>query len=69
MKDIKEEIEKILENLNNLEIRSYEDGIIIPIYYGYDDEDKIFFDVDSIRYEVNLLLDRLEDYNCEEDEE
>lgn len=69
MKDIKEEIEKILENLNNPEIRSYEEGIIIPIYYGYDeDEDKIFFDADSIRYEVNLLLDKLDDYNCDEDE-
>ncbi len=69
MTEIKNEIKKVISSLNRPNIKNNKNGVIIPIYYGYDDDDNIFFDVDSIRDEVNLLLDRLEDYNCDEDEE
>lgn len=68
MREIKNEIKKVISNVGNPNIKYNKNGIIIPIYYGYDDDDKIFFDVDSIRDEVNLLLDKLEEVNVHEDE-
>jgi len=68
MREIKNEIKKVISNISNPNIKYNKNGIIIPIYYGYDDDDKIFFDVDSIRDEVNLLLDKLEEVNVYEDE-
>jgi hypothetical protein len=68
MREIKNEIKKVISSLNNPNIKYNKNGIIIPVYYGYDDDDNIFFDVDSIRDEVNLLLDKLEEVNVHEDE-
>jgi len=68
MREIKNEIKKVISSLNNPNIKYNKNGIIIPIYYGYDDDDNIFFDVDSIRDEVNLLLDKLDEVNVYEDE-
>jgi hypothetical protein len=68
MREIKNEIKKVISSLNNPNIKFNKSGIIIPIYYGYDDDDNIFFDVDSIRDDVNLLLDKLDEVNVYEDE-
>ena len=68
MREIKNEIKKVISSLNNPNIKYNKKGIIIPVYYGYDDDDNIFFDVDSIIDEVNLILDKLEEVNIHEDE-
>ena len=68
MREIKNEIKKVISSLNNPNIKYNKNGINIPVYYGYDDDDNIFFDVDSIRDEVNLFLDKLEEVKVYEDE-
>lgn len=63
MIDIKKEIKGILGSIKNSKIKYKNNGIIIPIYYGYDEDEKLLFDVESMREEVDWLLDLLEDYN------
>ena len=62
-KDIKKGIKSIIDELNNPMIKFNKKGIIMPIYYGYDDENNLCFDTDSIRDEINLFIERLDEYN------
>ena len=40
-------------------------GVLVPIYYGFDSDEKLIFDVESIRDEFEIFLNELEKNNIQ----
>lgn len=58
-KDIEDKFEKTLREFN------FDEGIIIPVYWCVDEDNKIFIDVESMEEEFNIKLKEINDLKNE----
>jgi hypothetical protein len=56
MKEVKNKIKRIIDT----RVRYSKKGFIVPIYYGYDSQGKLIFDVESMRDEFDSILTKFE---------
>ncbi len=63
MKKVKKEIKRIIETNKFTRIKYSKKGFVVPIYYGYDSDGKIIFDIESMRYELESILVDFETLN------
>ncbi len=63
MKEVKKEIKRIIESNKFTRIKYSKKGFIVPIYYGYDSQGQIIFDIESMRYELEAILIDFESLN------
>jgi hypothetical protein len=63
MEKVKDEIKRIIGNDKCTRIKYSKKGFIVPIYYGYDLNDKIIFDIESMRHELESILIDFESLN------
>jgi nitroimidazol reductase NimA-like FMN-containing flavoprotein (pyridoxamine 5'-phosphate oxidase superfamily) len=60
MKEVKNKIKRIIETMEYTRVRYSKKGFIVPIYYGYDSQGKLIFDVESMRDEFDSILTKFE---------
>jgi hypothetical protein len=56
-------IKKIIKRLKNSKIKYSNNGVLVPIYFGFDSDENLIFDVESIRDEFEFFLIELEKNN------
>ncbi len=62
---MEKEINKVIDRLNYGKIKLSNNGVLVPIYYGFDSEENLIFDVESIRNEFEFFLIELEKNNVQ----
>jgi hypothetical protein len=56
-------IKKVIKRLKNSKIKYSNNGVLVPIYFGFDCDENLIFDVESIRDEFEIFLIELEKNN------
>lgn len=56
-------IKKVIKRLKNSKIKYSNNGVLVPIYFSFDSDENLFFDVESIRDEFEFFLIELEKNN------
>jgi hypothetical protein len=56
-------IKKVIKRLKNSKIKYSNNGVLVPIYFGFDSDENLIFDVESIRDEFEFFLIELEKNN------
>lgn len=56
-------IKVVIKRLKNSKIKYSNNGVLVPIYFGFDSDENLIFDVESIRDEFEIFLIELEKNN------
>ena len=56
-------IKKVIKRLKNSKIKYSNNGVLVPIYFDFDSDENLIFDVESIRDEFEFFLIELEKNN------
>ena len=56
-------IKKVIKRFKNSKIKYSNNGVLVPIYFGFDSDENLIFDVESIRDEFEFFLIELEKNN------